>query len=51
MDVVDADGLDDVAVGEVKTEKKRTNGTFNNDIKEQDGCETCDSFYLEPNMV
>ena len=40
MDVVDAEGLDDCAVGEERTEWKRTNGTFNNDVKERDGCET-----------
>ena len=32
MGVVDAEALDDGAVGEEKTEGKRTNGTFNNDI-------------------
>ena len=40
MDVVDAESLDDDAVGEERTERKRTNGTFNNDSKERDGCET-----------
>ena len=40
MDVVDAEGLDDDAVGEERTEGKRTNGTLKNDIKERDGCET-----------
>ena len=52
MDVVDAEGLDDDAVGEEKTERKRTNGTFNNDSKERDGCETLKMtrtlFHLEP---
>ena len=37
--MVDAEGFDDDAVGEERTEGKRTNGTFNNDIKERDGCE------------
>ena len=37
IDVVDAEGLDDEAVGEERTEGKRTNGTFNIDIKERDG--------------
>ena len=32
--VVDAEGLDEGAVGEERTEGKRTNGTFKNDIKE-----------------
>ena len=40
MDVVDAEGLDDDAVGKERTERKRTNGTHNNDIKGRDGCET-----------
>ena len=52
MDVVDAEGLDDGAVGEERTEGKRTNGTFNNDVKEQDGCFTLKMtrtpFHLEP---
>ena len=52
MDVVDAEGLDDGAVGEKRTEGTRTNGTFNNDIKEQDGCFTLKMtrtlFHLEP---
>ena len=55
MDVVDAERLDDGAVGEERTEGKRTNGTFNNDIKERDGCEplkkTRALFHLEPNAV
>ena len=54
MDVVDAEGFDDCAVGEERTEGKRTNGTFNND-KERDGCETLkmtrNPFHLEPNVV
>ena len=33
----DAEGLDDEAAGEERTEGKRTNGTFNIDIKERDG--------------
>ena len=37
MDVLDAEGLDDEAVREEKTEGKRTNGTFNIDIKQRDG--------------
>ena len=52
MDVVDAERLDDDAVGEERTEGKWTNGTFNNDIKERDGCETLKMtrtrFHLEP---
>ena len=52
MDVVDAGGFDDDAVGKERTEGKRTNETFNNDIKERDGCEPlendADSFHLEP---
>ena len=55
MDVVDAEGLDDGAVGEEKTEGKRTNGTFNNDIKERDGFEplkkTRTLSLLKPNVV
>ena len=37
MDVLDAEGLDDEAVREEKTEGKLTNGTFNIDIKQRDG--------------
>ena len=55
MDVVDAESLDDGAVGEERTEGKRTNGTFNNDIKERDGCETLvmtrTLFHYEPHVV
>ena len=40
LDVVDAEGLDDGAVGEERTEGKRTNGTSKNATKEQDGCLT-----------
>ena len=55
MDVVDGEGLSDGAVGEEKTQGKRENGTFNRDIKEQDGHETLKMtrtpFHLEPNVV
>ena len=37
MDVLDAEGLDDEAVREEKTEGKLTNGTFNIDKKQRDG--------------
>ena len=37
MDVVDAEGLGDEAVGEERTEGKRTDGTFHIDLKERDG--------------
>ena len=37
IDAAHAEGLDDEAVGEERTERKRTNGTFNIDIKERDG--------------
>ena len=40
MDVVDADGLDDCAEGEDKTRGNGRYGTFNNDIRERDECET-----------
>ena len=33
MDVEDAEGFVEDAVGEERTEEKRTKGTFNNDIK------------------
>ena len=42
-DVVDAEGLDDGADGEERTEGKRENGTFNNDIKERHGCENTEN--------
>ena len=55
MDVVDAEGLDDGAVGEDRTEGKRTNVTSNNDTKDQDGCFTLKMtrtlFHLEPLSV
>ena len=55
MDVVDAEGLDDGAVGEDRTEGKRTNVTSNNDTKDQDGCFTLKMtrtpFHLEPMRV
>ena len=55
MGVVDAEGLDDGAVGEDRTEGTRTNGTSNNDTKEQDGCFTLKMtrtlFHLEPLSV
>ena len=37
---VDAEGLDNCAVDEERTDGKRTTGTFNNDLKERDGCES-----------
>ena len=47
MDVVDADSLDDEAVGEERTEGKRTNGTSNIDFEERDGdgCENYADFW------
>ena len=55
MAVVDAEGLVEGAVGEERTEGKRTNGTFNNDMKEQDGCETLNitrtPMHVEPSVV
>ena len=55
MYVVEAEGLDNCAVGEERTERKRTNGTFNFDIEERDRCGTLKMtrtlFHLEPHVV
>ena len=52
MDLVDAEGLNDCALGEDETRGRWTDRAFNKDITEGDEYGTlwmtCDSFYLEP---